>query len=347
MSSDRDAQIIEFLSAAGWGDARRDALPGDASTRRYEKLNLDGQNAILMDAAPIAQTGTASGKSYAQIAKLADGQMVAFTAIDEALTRRGFSAPKILAADLSAGFLLLEDLGNDLVAHVLEQKPGLEREIYLAAMDTLGAIYRSSFNPEQNSFGQDWHIRSYDNQAMQAEVDLMLEWYFPHKNIKLTAVQKTQWESIWARAFKHLDAHAPGLVLRDFHAENIFWLPERTATSNIGLIDFQDALMGHPAYDAVSLIEDARRDVDTAMTEDLIERFCAAAKLKNDDKFRAAYAVMGAQRNAKILGIFVRLAKRDGKQTYLDLMPRVQAHFDCNLSHPALAQIKDFIGALT
>lgn len=341
MTCERETQISAFLRAAGWDKAARTALPGDASARRYEKLNLKGARAILMDAPHIA-SGVPAG-DYADIAKLSDGRMVAFTAVCEALTQRGFSAPKILAADIEAGLLLSEDLGDDAVAQVLEKNPAAEREIYSAAMDTLGAIYRSSFNPDALSFGQDWTIRNYDAPAMQAEVDLMRQWYCPYKDIILTETQKDRWTQIWEKLFERLTGHVPGLVLRDFHAENIFWLPEREATSKIGLIDFQDALLGHPAYDVVSLIEDARRDVDPAVTDALIARFCAAAKIENNESFKAAYAIIGAQRNAKILGIFVRLAQRDGKPHYLNLLGRVEAHFQNNLAHPAMAELRAFL----
>lgn len=342
--SDRETVINAFLKNAGWDKAKRVPLPGDASARRYEKLTLGRDKAVLMDA-PVSPAKSAGG--YPEIAKLADGRMIAFTAICEALTQRGFSAPKIIAADLDAGLLLSEDLGEALVARVLETSPELEREIYIAAMETLGALYRSSFAPLQNSFGQVWQLRDYDAAALQAETDLMLEWYFDYKDITLTDEKTAEWTQIWTQLWSYLSVHAPGIVLRDFHAENIFWLPERSGTAHIGLIDFQDGLMGHPAYDVVSLIEDARRDVDPKLTQDLIEAFCGAAKIKNDDAFRAAYAVMGAQRNAKILGIFVRLAKRDKKPGYLKLLPRVEAHFENNLAHPALTELREFLKAVS
>ena len=342
MRCNRETQIKAFLRTAGWEAAQRNPLPGDASSRRYEKLSLNGSRAVLMD----APSGAPSG-GYADIAKLADGRMAAFTSICQALTQRGFSAPKIISADLEAGLLLTEDLGDDDVAQVLKDSPELEREIYMAAMDTLGAIYRSSFLRAQPSFGSVWDIRDYDAAAMQAEVDLMAQWYLPYKDVVLSPDQKLRWEEIWAGIFESLTAHAPGLVLRDFHAQNIFWLPQRDATSKIGLIDFQDALMGHPAYDVVSLIEDARRDVGPALTAPLIDQFCAAAKIQNDDSFTAAYAAIGAQRNAKILGIFVRLARRDDKPAYLNLLPRVEAHFQNNLSHPVMADLRAFLKDLS
>lgn len=342
LSTERQSKIDDFLSAAGWDTARSEAVPGDASTRRYARLTLDGGKAILMDAPP-----SDSGGEYARIAKLADGEMAAFTSIATALSRRGFSAPKILAANVEQGLLLLEDLGADLVANLLKSRPDLEREIYLACMETLGAIYRSSFDDAPSALGRSWPLRAYDENALIAEVGLMTQWYLPYIGKSLTEAQGDEWNRLWLDAFSLLKTHAPGLILRDFHAENIFWIPQRQGVSRIGLIDFQDALFGHPAYDVVSLIEDARRDVDTDLKDELIERFCKSAKIADDDNFRAAYAVMGAQRNAKILGIFVRLAQRDQKAAYLDLLPRVQSHFSANLSHDALSPIARFLGALS
>ena len=210
-------------------------------------------------------------------------------------------------------------------------------------MDTLAAIYRSSFSRKLTAFAHSWSLKHYDEAALSTEVDLMAQWYLPYAGQALSIDKKQQWDGLWNAAFTALNAHTPGLTLRDFHAENIFWLPQRKSTDRIGLIDFQDALFGHPAYDVVSLIEDARRDVDPKLTEDLLARFCERTSLKLDDAFRAAYAVIGAQRNAKILGIFVRLAQRDGKQGYLEMLPRVKAHFIGNLAHPVMKDLRAFL----
>ncbi|MEE9348264.1 MAG: phosphotransferase [Robiginitomaculum sp.] len=349
MISNREKAIGKFLKKAGWDSARRAPVTGDASARKYERLSGIGarkdERAVLMDA-----PSSLGGSDYAAIAKLADGEMAAFTGIGTALTQRGFSAPKILAADIEQGLLLLEDLGDNLVAVAVADNPASEAKIYGAAVDCLAAIYRSEFSRTLDGFGHSWPLRAYDAPAMAAEIDLMAQWYLPHKSGGKFAgfddKQAAQWGEIWQALFARLDKHAPGLVLRDFHAENIFWLPERQAISRIGLIDFQDGLLGHPAYDLVSLIEDARRDVDPALTKKLIARFCLAAKIKNNADFKAAYAIMGAQRNAKILGIFVRLAKRDKKPDYLDMLPRVEAHFAGNLKHPVMADLRQFIEGL-
>lgn len=318
----REKLITDFLTKSGWGAAKRTPVQGDASARAYERLTLGSDKAVLMNA-PFA----ASDDPYTVTAKLAGSDPEAFICLATALTRRGFSAPCILAADMDNGLLLLEDLGADLFAQILEREPKKERKLYSSAISCLAAIYRSSFSDILNAKGANWHVRSYDSKALQAEADLFLDWYIPEFDSALSPEAKQEWHHIWAKAFTHLDAHAHGLALRDFHAENIFWLPERTATAQVGLIDFQDALFAHPSYDLVSLLEDARRDVDEHIVDDLINQFCTEAGIKDDEKFRAAYAVMGAQRNAKILGIFVRLARRDGKQHYLDMIPRVAAHF--------------------
>jgi len=334
----REQLIRAFLSANGWGDAKRAPVQGDASSRSYERLVRGDERAVLMNA-PF----TPSQDPYATTAKLAGSNPDAFICLGTELTRRGFSAPRTLAADMDNGLLLLEDLGADLFARILERDPQKERELYQAAISCLAALYRSSFSDKMTARDAKWHVGSYDAPALQAEADLFLDWYIPEFDAPLSDKARQDWHDIWATLFPLLDTHAPGLALRDFHAENIFWLPERDGTANIGLIDFQDALFAHPSYDLVSLLEDARRDVDANMVDALITQFCREAGIADDDNFRAAYAVMGAQRNAKILGIFVRLARRDGKTHYLDMVPHVAAHFIRDLSHPALSDLCDWM----
>lgn len=350
----REIEITAFLAAAGWGDAARAAVPGDASTRRYERLSLGGQKAVLMDAPRGAETpaepdGASAAEraalGYNALARLAGPEPAAFICIADALTTRGFSAPKILARDLEAGFILLEDLGDTLFASVIKAEPHKEAELYTAAVDTLAAIYRSSFPPRLSSGDAHWPLRDYDDAAMQAEVDLLLDWYAADVGAVISSTAKAEWAAIWTSLFNHLNHHAKGIALRDFHAENIFWLADRKAVSRVGLIDFQDGLMAHPAYDLVSLLEDARRDVSPQLRGDLIARFCEQSGLKNDDAFQTAYAVMGAQRNAKILGIFVRLANRDGKTHYRRLIPRVQALFLSDIKGAAFADLRAWFKA--
>ena len=346
----REQLTVKFLQDNGWDDAQRTPFPGDASSRTYERLTRGDEKAVLMNAPFIPYKDP-----YSIAAKLAGSDPNAFICLATALTRQGFSAPHVLAADMDNGFMLLEDLGADLFSQVLTRDPGQEKELYTHAVDCLAAIYRSSFSEQMPArrahFGAKWHVRTYDAQALQIEADLFLQWYVPEFGSTVNETAKTLWYVVWAEAFGHLDGHghghghglAHGLALRDFHADNLFWLPKREASSKIGLIDFQDALVAHPSYDLVSLLEDARRDVDLALVDGLISRFCEQAGIEDDDKFRTAYAVQAAQRNAKILGIFVRLARRDGKQAYLDMIPRVAAHFTRDISHPALAKIYQWV----
>lgn len=352
MGSDRENLLNAFLSESGWGDAVRMPVAGDASTRRYENLNRGGEKAVLMDAPPGAEAATCpvdaspeerKALGYNAMARLAGPDPAAFACIARELTRRGFSAPHIYAADLMQGFLILEDLGADLYARVLQKHPEQEAELYRQAISCLAALYRSSFSPDMVHQNASWTVQDYDPTALQIEADLFLDWYVPHFETDISAAAKQEWSEIWTNAFTHLDAHASGLALRDFHAENVFALPGRDGIANVGLIDFQDALFAHPAYDLASLLEDARRDVDPKLATPLISQFCTEAGIAEDDTFHAAYAVQAAQRNAKILGIFVRLAERDNKPKYLDLIPRVARHFMRDISHPALADLRTWI----
>ena len=350
MTTSLDIEI--FLKKSGWKNFDRTRLKGDASSRRYERVTSQNQNAILM-ITPQAENKNyeiSSGKTknresmgYNSLARLAGNKVEAFTCIAKELSIRGFSAPKIFASDLSKGLLLLEDLGDNLFSKFIQNNENQEKKLYSAAVDCLAAIYRSTFSKNlifENSF---WDLEVYDDVAMLAEVDLLLDWYAKDLGHQIDSQNKKIWHSIWKKLFINFEAVAPGLGLRDFHAENIFWLNEREGTGNIGLIDFQDALFVHPAYDLVSLVEDARRDVSPEISEILIDRFCQQSGIKNDERFRSAYAIMGAQRNAKILGIFIRLAKRDKKLQYLDFIPRVKGHLMKNLNSPCCDELKQWL----
>lgn len=341
----------QFIAGTDWREARVTPFPGDASTRSYYRLSKGDQTAILMDApagaeAPAcpadASDETRRELGYNAIARLAGPNTAAFTALAGALTARGFSAPKIHQADIEQGFLILEDLGDALFAQLI---PSVAHEgsLYATAVETLGAIYRSSFEREPSAFGHSWTIQDYDSLALAAETELFTDWYAPFRGTALNDVAKTDWAKAWDAVFPALAAHAPGLILRDFHAENLIWLPQRQAEAKVGLLDFQDALFGHPAYDLISLIEDARRDVAPDLAEPLTDRFFDAAGLNDREAFDAAAAVLAAQRNAKILGIFVRLSERDGKPKYLDLLPRVARHFVKDISHPALTPVREVV----
>lgn len=348
----RAAKRQEFLNATEWAEARLEAFPGDASTRQYFRLHRADKTAILMDAPSASETPVApadanpqarSELGYNALARLAGNNVIAFTGLAEALTMRGFSAPRILDADLDQGFVILEDLDDALLARLLPDQAS-EIELYKAAVDCLAAIYRSTFGTEVSFRNRSWEIHHYDETALMEEARLFVHWYEPHRGEgELGDEALEEYEQLFLKLFAKLDVHAPGLVLRDFHAENLIWLPDREDEARVGLLDFQDALIGHPAYDLVSLLEDARRDVDPAIVEDLKTRFFERALLRDREAFDAAYAILAAQRNAKILGIFVRLAIRDGKPKYLDLLPRVARHFCSDLDHPALKDLRHWV----
>jgi len=344
--------IAQFIEGAGWAGARRVPLPGDASTRRYERLSLGARTAMLTDAPPSAEQAPCAPDAspaeraeagYNALARLAGGRMEPFLVIADFLRHQGFSAPEIYAADAQNGLALIEDLGNDLYAPYLDRR-GEEPVLYANAIDLLAALHETGKMPQASP---EYTLLDYDDTALLAEAFLLAEWYVPHREITVPREWTDRLMAAWAGLFDRLSGHSC-LVLRDYHAENLLWLPGRQGLARTGVIDFQDALLGHTAYDLVSLLEDARRDVDPALASQMIDRytksrgFCAADR----EQFLIDYAILGAQRNAKILGVFARLVHRDGKPRYLHFMPRVEAHFRQNLAHPALAPIAALIGEL-
>jgi aminoglycoside/choline kinase family phosphotransferase len=316
---DRTALIDQFLHQSGFGTAQRIALPGDASFRRYMRLVGGAQPAMLMDAPPRA------GEDCKP-----------FSAIARHLRALNLTAPKILAEDLEQGLLVLEDLGDDLFTRVVT--PENEYQLYAAAIDVL--CYLRTKPPERLG---DYDLPPYDDAVLHREVGLLVDWYLP-----LIAGQPTaqsvidEWHGLWAEVWPKAQLQQSVLVLRDFHADNLFWLPDRARLSRVGLIDFQDGLLGDPAYDLVSLLEDARRDVAPILAETMIARYIAHADC-DPDRFRIAYDTLAAQRNAKIIGIFARLSERDGKERYLSLIPRVMGLFERDIARtPIFADIARF-----
>ncbi len=307
------AQAPHFLAAHGWEGADIRPLAGDASFRRYFRVHgPDGRTAVLMDAPPEHE------------------DIGPFLAIAGHLLERGFAPPRPLAIDRAQGLLLLEDFGDDRVGPLLQREPDRERAIYELAVDTLVGI---AAEPAPSD------LAPYDEAVMEREVALFTEHYAPALDLD---VDRAGFGQAWAEAWSDVLATiASGnvLVLRDYHADNLMILPDR---EDLGLLDFQDALAGHPGYDLVSLLQDARRDVDPALEEAMIARCAEKAGIADLAAFRAQYEVLGAQRNTKILGIFTRLWKRDGKPHYLALQPRVWAYLERNLAHPALAGVRDW-----
>lgn len=320
--ADRMAAAGRFLALAGWGAAERRHLAGDASDRRYERLRAGAATAVLMDNPP----GGADDPA-------------AFVAMARHLRGLGLSAPEVRVADTDAGFLLLEDLGDDLYARLLKADPAREAELYAPAVDVLCHLQAAPAPPGLPDLAAcDW--------AQAA--GFALDWYAyaaigekPAPDRFLAAVQSA------------LCAHADGsrvLILRDYHAENLLWLPGRDGLARVGLLDFQLGQMGQPGYDLVSLLQDARRDVSAQTEAAMIARFAAATGAAPEG-FAAHYATLGAQRALRILGIFVRLGLVAAKPGYLPLIPRVWGQLQRNLAHPALVDLRavcdDFLPAPT
>lgn len=338
----RIGEIREFLDRSGFGDRKRSHMQGDASTRRYERLS---GAAILMDSPRRADPGRAGAAAYSRIAHLAE-DVTPFVAIARALRERGFSAPQIHAADLERGFLVLEDLGTEGVIDA-ERRPIPER--YETAMDVLAALHAKDL-PGTAGSGEAVHeLPRYDLGAFLAEVSLLTEWYLPHATgRRLPQEAEEAYLSIWRDLLTPLTA--PGRrstwALRDYHSPNLIWLPERSGIARIGIIDFQDALLGPAAYDVASLSTDARVDVAPELGRALEARYLAARVAAgagfDREEFLHELALMTAQRNSKILGIFTRLAVRDGKPGYLPHLERIQRYLEAAFEHPALAPLKDW-----
>jgi aminoglycoside/choline kinase family phosphotransferase len=300
------AGLDEFLARHGWTDAQISPVAGDASFRRYFRVNSATRGkAILMDAPPPHE----------------DPQP--FLDIAQYLTGHQFRAPKIYGTDLTRGLVLLEDFGDRRMREHLDDHPEDEAEIYRAAIDT---IVRLAGTPAA-------HAQPYDMATYLREVQLLTEWYMPAMGLSCDA---NLFDQMWVDALAPLASCQDVTVLRDYHAENIMLLDD----GEQGIIDFQDALVGHPAYDLVSLLQDARRDVRPELEADMLAYYLTVANPGPD--FDAHYALLGAQRNTKIIGIFTRLWKRDGKERYLSFLPRMWGLLERDLAHPALTNVKQW-----
>jgi hypothetical protein len=348
LAGPRAEERAAFLKDAGWADAEARAMAGDASTRSYERLLKGGGRAVLMNAPPAAEGAACPPDAspeerralgYNALARLAGPNLNAFLAVADSLRGAGLSAPEVYFADARRGFALLEDLGDDLFARAVASGAD-EETLYAAAIDALLALREAAPRAPARA---GYQMLDYDRTALEAETMLVPQWYCPFvagaaPDDRLQADYIAAWSETLAKL-----SPPSSIVMRDFHAENLLWLPDRAGWRKAGVLDFQDALVGSPAYDLVSLLEDARRDVTQATTEAMISRYIKGAERQgafDADAFRADYAILGAQRNAKILGIFARLVRRDGKARYADLLPRVEAHFRGDLRHPALAPVK-------
>jgi N-acetylmuramate 1-kinase len=343
--AERIPAIRRFLDASGYGAAERRRIQGDASTRSYERLRLGEQRAILMNS-PRRPDGppVLDGKPYSAIAHLAE-DIVPFVAMANGLRQLGFSTPQIYEAELAEGLLIIEDLGAEPV--VSGDPPAPIEERYAAAIDVLAALHGHELPSAILVAPQVVHsLPVYDLDAYLIEAELLLDWYLPRLGGAVRGEVRAGYGALWTQALQEALQAAPTWVLRDFHSPNLIWLPERKGIARPGLLDFQDALMGPTAYDVASLLQDARVDVPELMEVALLGQYVTRRGEAEPDFEPAAfirlYATLAAQRASKILGIFARLDRRDGKPQYIRHIPRVWGYLQRSLAHPALAELQDW-----
>jgi len=316
---ERAALIERFLDQAGWGAAKHAPLPGDASFRRYVRLQgSDKRTAMLMDAPPPQE----NVRPYLAMARL--------------LRRLGFGAPAIYGQDAENGLLLIEDLGDDTYTRLLANGEP-EESLYALAVDVLIALRRRFTAKEMK---QAKFLAPYDDQRLLDEAALLVDWYWPSiAGRPVDSALRAEYLTLWQAALPAVRKLPTTLVLRDFHVDNLMRVPNRDGLLECGVLDFQDAVTGPPSYDLVSLLEDARRDVTADLAGRMKQRYLAAFPELDHAAFDASYAILGAQRSAKIVGIFTRLCVRDGKPQYLAHIPRVWHILQRGLKHPALAPV--------
>jgi N-acetylmuramate 1-kinase len=342
----RNSVINSFIQNSTFRGGKRSFLEGDASSRRYESVASVHSAAVLMDMpkrpdGPIVK----DNKTYSAIAHLAEG-IGAVVGINDHLFGLGFSVPETYDVDLENGLALIEPLGTQVYGKMMLRGEDM-REPMRAAVDVLADMADRKWPavvPVRDK--AEHHIANYDLQAMMIEVDLLPSWYWPHiKNSRLPDESHAQFSALWESVIAKLGSDHPVWSLRDYHSPNLLWMPQRQGIRRAGLIDTQDCVMGHPAYDLVSMLQDARVDVDFKFADGLFDYYCSLRLIaKNFDRtgFTRDFAILGAQRATKILGIFARLFKRDGKPAYLKHMPRVSRYLARNLAHPALKELKDW-----
>lgn len=314
--TDRIRLSTRFLTRHGWGDAIRSPLADDASFRRYERLTRGDETALLMDAPPQFE------------------DVRPFVTVAQHLQKAGLAAPIIMARDSDNGFLLLEDMGNDLFARVIEGDPTREKSLYQLAVQ--GLVHLHGVSPPKD-------IPPYDANLLLAEIGLFVDWYLPALTGRpLAEKHRHEFFRLWQDILPRVAQNLTCLTLRDYHAENLMLRPGQEGLARLGLLDFQDATIGHRAYDLMSLLQDARRDVSPDLEQEMLDDYI---KITGTDgqEFRRDYAILGLQRNTKIIGIFTRLCMRDGKAAYLDKIPRVWALLERNLCHPVLATVRQWM----
>jgi aminoglycoside/choline kinase family phosphotransferase len=351
LSSERETAKAAFLSAHGYGDVRRESLGGDASTRSYERLHRDGGGSfIFMDQPPAlesvvcppdASDAERIALGYNAAARLAAGSVAAFVATAAYLRERGLSAPVILAHDIEAGLAILEDLGDGLYATLIAEDQD-ERPLYEAAVDVQIALHAET-PPDVLTApgGVTWPLLTYDTLALKIATDTFLDWWPKFAGMPaFSAAAVADWDALWAPVWVRGEAGATVFTHRDYHAQNLVWLPQRDGAARVGLLDFQDALRAHPAWDLTHLLQDARRDVSPETETAMLERYVAARPDMDREAFLADYRALAASNAARILGrVFARQALL-GRPHYEAFMPRTWRYLERNLRDPALAGLK-------
>ena len=317
--AERAALIESFLAAQGWAGAERRPITGDASYRRYERISDGQRRAVLMDAPPAYES------------------LGPFMLIDDYLRSRGYSAPEIYAADEDAGLMLLEDLGDGRFTELIERGDDPET-LFAAAMDVLIDLHDSA--PD----GLD--VPSLDSDRLLGQVEIMIDLYLPEiTGAPASEDQRDGFLTAWRAVLPLAEAIPRGLTLYDYHAPNLMWLPDRQGLERVGLLDFQDAMIGPLVFDVVSLLENPRQDTDPALIEAMCARYLERRPEINEGDFACAYAVLGAQRATRNLGNFIRLWRREGKPGYIDHLPRLWRLLNNSLAHPALAPVAAWFDA--
>lgn len=316
--SDRNKLIEDFLNRQGWGQARAEPLPGDASLRRYLRLRDGASQAMLMDAPPPGE------------------DVRPFMRIARHLVGMGYSAPCVQAADPENGLLLLEDLGDDTFTRLLARGVDQE-ELYWLATDLLIDLHSRGDAAIPNG------LPSYDDERLLTEALLLPDWYIPEMTGRiLSAAKRDEYVRLWSNLFPTARAVPETVVLRDFHVDNLMRL-DREGVAACGLLDFQDAVVGPITYDLMSLLEDARRDIDPLMAAGLKRRYLDAFPALDPARFEASWRVLSVQRHAKVIGIFTRLSRRDGKPAYLQHIPRLWRLLEQGLGHPQMQPLKAWL----
>ena len=342
----RNETINGFVRQSPMAGGIRYFFEGDASARRYERIETSASTMLLMDM-PSRPDGPVvrNGKSYSAIAHLAEG-IRAVVAINDYLFDLDYSASKIYDVDIKQGLALIEPLGNNVFGKMITRGDDMNEPLRAAVEVLADMAARAWPNTVAVRGSSSYKLAKYDLDAMLIEVDLLPSWFWPlHRKSEPGEDVKTEFSTIWQSLLADIIPNKPVWTLRDYHSPNLLWMPERKGLRRVGLIDTQDCVLGHPAYDLVSMLQDARVDIDFKQADELYDYYCglrsATGRFEARD-FSRAFAILGAQRATKILGIFARLSKRDGKHIYLNHIPRVSRYLKRNLDHPDLAILKNW-----